>query len=152
MDFQIDVDPTHGVIRPTLMTSCRRPSRFLIDHESPAHDVKKAVGFSMRYSLMPPVGCGRGNTRFLLFFTTLEGMYAHENEAYTPGIFLVVEASLRRGLDLPHASGIASVTAIPRLNQSWPYSLTWEHTPPRMAKKRRRRARPSQHLVLPPIY
>ena len=91
MDFQIDVDPTHGVIRPTLMTSGRRPSRFLIDHESPAHDVKKAVGFSMRYSLMPPVGCGRGNTRFLLFFTTLEGMYAHENEAYTPGIFLVVE-------------------------------------------------------------
>ena len=81
----------------------------------------------MRYSsfclLLWNAGPRRGHTRFLLFFTTLKGMYAHENEAYTPGIFLVVEAFLRRGINLPHASGIASVTAIPRLNQSWPHSL-----------------------------
>ena len=49
MDFQIDLDPTHGVIRPTLMTSGRCPKRSssitrarrTIDHESAAHRIKK---------------------------------------------------------------------------------------------------------------
>ena len=42
MDFQIDLDPTNGVIRPTLMTVWPTPEPFLIDHESAADRIKKA--------------------------------------------------------------------------------------------------------------
>src|SRR5215471_5757977 len=75
-----------GIIRPA-------PEAFLSITRARLNASKSPVGFSMRYSSwpQPDAGSGRGNARFLLFFTAIEGMYTHENEAYTPGILLVVE-------------------------------------------------------------